>query len=43
MSQRGQISRFDLNSDDWVIYCEQLEQHFLAYDVAEDKQVPMLP
>ena len=42
MSQRGQISRFDPNSDNWVIYCEQLEQHFLAYDVAEDKQVPML-
>ena len=42
MSQRGQISRFDPNSDDWVIYCEQLEQHFLAYDVAEDKHVPML-
>ena len=42
MRQRGQISRFDLNSDDWVIYCEQLEQHFLAYDVAEDKQVSML-
>ena len=42
MSHRGQISRFDPNSDDWVIYCEQLEQHFLAYDVAENKQVPML-
>ena len=37
MTHKGQISRFDPNTDDWVIYCEQFEQHFVAYEVAEDK------
>ena len=43
MAKHGSIGEFDRSQEDWVSYCEQLEQYFVANDVKNaDKQRAIL-
>lgn len=38
----GKISEFKVQSDNWKLYVERLEQYFLVNKIATDLQVPTL-
>ena len=43
MAKHGFTGEFDRSQEDWVSYCEQLEQYFVANDVKNaDKQRAIL-
>lgn len=42
MSSLGKIQEFKLETENWSIYSERLEQYLIANDVAADKKVPVL-
>ena len=43
MATHGHIGQFDRGVEDWMAYCERLQQYFLANDVANaDKQRAIL-
>nr|XP_055076811.1 uncharacterized protein K02A2.6-like [Misgurnus anguillicaudatus] len=38
----GKIDPFDSGTDDWTMYCEQIEQYFKANSIDDDKRVSVL-